>query len=50
MLKIGHRGVKGHVAENTLPSIQKALKLGVDRIEIGEFGSDWNQTGEMNND
>ncbi len=34
VLKIGHRGAKGHVAENTLPSIQKALKLGVDGIEI----------------
>ncbi len=34
MLKIGHRGAKGHVAENTLASIQKALKLGVDGIEI----------------
>lgn len=34
MLKIGHRGAKGHVAENTLASIQKALDLGVDGIEI----------------
>lgn len=33
-LKIGHRGAKGHVAENTLESIQKALELGVDGIEI----------------
>ena len=33
-LKIGHRGAKGHVAENTLESIQKALDLGVDGIEI----------------
>lgn len=32
--KIGHRGAKGHVAENTLESIQKALDLGVDMIEI----------------
>jgi glycerophosphoryl diester phosphodiesterase len=33
-LKIGHRGAKGHIAENTLESIQKALYLGVDAIEI----------------
>lgn len=33
-LKIGHRGAKGHVAENTLESIQKALEIGVDLIEI----------------
>lgn len=32
--KIGHRGAKGHLAENTLESIQKALDLGVDAIEI----------------
>jgi glycerophosphoryl diester phosphodiesterase len=34
MLKIGHRGAKGHVAENTLASIQKAIELGVDGVEI----------------
>jgi glycerophosphoryl diester phosphodiesterase len=34
MLKIGHRGAKGHVAENTLASIEKAIQLGVDGIEI----------------
>lgn len=33
-LKIGHRGAKGHLAENTLESIQKALDIGVDIIEI----------------
>ena len=33
-LKIGHRGAKGHVAENTLESIQKALDFGVNGIEI----------------
>lgn len=33
-LKIGHRGAKGHFAENTLESIQKAMDLGVDGIEI----------------
>ena len=34
MLKIGHRGAKGHVAENTLASFQKAIDLGVDAIEL----------------
>ena len=34
MLKIGHRGAKGYVAENTLASFQKALELGVDGIEL----------------
>lgn len=33
-LKIGHRGAKGHIAENTLESVQKALDIGVDAIEI----------------
>ena len=34
VLKIGHRGAKTYVAENTIASIQKALELGVDAIEI----------------
>lgn len=34
MLKIGHRGAKGHVAENTLASFQKALDIAVDGIEL----------------
>ncbi|MGK0254372.1 MAG: glycerophosphoryl diester phosphodiesterase [Mariniflexile sp.] len=34
ILKIGHRGAKGHLAENTLESIKKALNLGADGIEI----------------
>jgi glycerophosphoryl diester phosphodiesterase len=34
MLCIGHRGAMGHEPENTLLSIQKALSLGVDWIEI----------------
>ncbi|MEM5563826.1 glycerophosphodiester phosphodiesterase family protein [Psychroserpens sp. AS72] len=33
-LKIGHRGAKAHVPENTIASIEKALQLGVDGIEI----------------
>jgi len=34
ILKIGHRGAKGHVAENTLASFQKALDLRVDGVEL----------------
>lgn len=34
MLKIGHRGAKGYVAENTLASFVKALELKVDAIEL----------------
>lgn len=34
MHKIGHRGAKGYVVENTLASFQKALDLGVDGIEL----------------
>ncbi|MFK7032943.1 glycerophosphodiester phosphodiesterase [Flavobacterium oreochromis] len=34
MLKIGHRGAKGHVAENTLESFLKAFELGADGIEL----------------
>lgn len=33
-LKIGHRGAMGHVTENTIESIRKALEFGVDGIEI----------------
>ena len=34
---IGHRGAMGYVAENTLPSIEKAIKLGVNGVEIDVF-------------
>jgi glycerophosphoryl diester phosphodiesterase len=34
MIKIGHRGAKGYVAENTLASFHKALQLRVDMIEL----------------
>ncbi len=34
ILKIGHRGAKGHLTENTLESIKKALSLKVDGIQI----------------
>lgn len=34
MLCIGHRGAKGHAPENTITSIDKALALGVDMVEV----------------
>lgn len=34
MLKIGHRGAKGYVAENTLASFEKAINLAVNGIEL----------------
>lgn len=34
MLKIGHRGAKGHVEENTMESFLKAFELGADGIEL----------------
>lgn len=34
ILKIGHRGAKGHLAENTMESIEAAIGFGVDMIEI----------------
>lgn len=34
MEKIGHRGAKGYVAENTLASINKAIALRADAIEV----------------
>ena len=37
LLVIGHRGAMGYETENTLASIQKALDLGVDMIEIDVF-------------
>ena len=36
-LIIGHRGAKGHIAENTIPSIKYAIDLGVNGIEIDVF-------------
>ncbi len=44
MHKIGHRGAKGYVAENTLASFQKAIDLKVDGIELDVFLC---QTGEV---
>ena len=37
VLRIGHRGSKGYVAENTLESINNAILLGVHGIEIDIF-------------
>lgn len=34
---IGHRGAKGHIVENSLPSIEKGIELGSDAIEIDVF-------------
>ncbi len=36
-LIIGHRGAMGYETENTLASVQKALELGVDMIEVDVF-------------
>lgn len=36
-LVIGHRGAMGHETENTLASVQKALDMGVDMMEIDVF-------------
>lgn len=37
LLVIGHRGAMGHETENSLASVQKALDLNVDMIEIDVF-------------
>ncbi|MFT5193263.1 MAG: glycerophosphoryl diester phosphodiesterase [Cellvibrionaceae bacterium] len=37
MLNIGHRGAMGHAPENTLESIQIALDMGVDWMEIDVY-------------
>lgn len=34
MLRIGHRGAAGYAPENSLVSIQKAITLGVDLVEV----------------
>ena len=41
---VGHRGAMGHVLENTIESVQKAIELNVDGIEIDVFKS---KTGEL---
>ncbi len=37
LLNIGHRGAAGHLSENTLASIQKAVELNVDMIEFDVY-------------
>jgi glycerophosphoryl diester phosphodiesterase len=37
ILTIGHRGAAGYVTENTLESIEKAINLGIDAVEIDVF-------------
>ncbi len=44
ILVVGHRGAMGHVLENTIESVQKAVELNVDGIEIDVFKS---KTGEL---
>lgn len=34
VLKIGHRGAAGHAPENTLASVEKAISLGADLVEV----------------
>jgi len=34
MLKVGHRGAKGHAVENSLEAFRKGKKLGADYIEL----------------
>lgn len=43
-LVVGHRGAMGHETENTLASIQKAMDMNVDMIEIDVFKI---KTGEI---
>lgn len=44
VLIIGHRGAMGYETENTLASIEKAIELGVDMIEVDVFQI---QSGEI---
>ncbi|MCC7308523.1 MAG: glycerophosphodiester phosphodiesterase, partial [Acidobacteria bacterium] len=30
----GHRGTRGHLPENTIPSFKKAIDLGADTLEL----------------
>ncbi len=34
VLRIGHRGAAGHAPENTLASVENAISLGVDLVEV----------------
>lgn len=49
-LVIGHRGAMGHETENSLASIQKALDLGVDMIEIDVFNVESGETVVFHDD
>ncbi len=49
-LVIGHRGAMGHVTENTLASVQKALDMGVDMIEIDVFNIESGETVVFHDD
>ncbi len=49
-LVIGHRGAMGYETENTLASIQKAIDLGVDMIEIDVFNIDSGETVVFHDD
>ena len=44
VIVVGHRGAMGHALENTVESVQKAIELNVDGIEIDVFKS---KTGEL---
>jgi glycerophosphoryl diester phosphodiesterase len=34
VLRVGHRGAAGHAPENTLASVEKAISLGADLVEV----------------
>ena len=40
LINIGHRGAMGHAPENTLVSFKKAIKLGVDMVELDVYQID----------
>jgi glycerophosphoryl diester phosphodiesterase len=44
IIVIGHRGAMGHALENTIESVEKAINLKVDGIEIDVFKS---KSGEL---
>ena len=39
-LCIGHRGARGHLPENTLPSFERAISMGCDMIELDVYNID----------
>ncbi len=44
IIKIGHRGAKGYAPENTLASIEKALEMDIDWVEVDVYKC---KTGEI---